>query len=241
MTQISLSQDQDVEKAEAPAAGKQVAQTKTLKTADGTEFSMSYWLYLPKDYEAQETVPLMIFMHGAGERGDDLAKVKAWGPPRLIDAGQEFPAIVVSPQCPKNKWWNPEQLKALLDAIELEYKVDANKIYATGLSMGGFGTWSLLASYPEYFAAGIPICGGGQPERAKDFFEVPVWAFHGDADSVVPVKKTNEMIEALREAGGKPKVTIYAGVDHNSWKATYENKEVFDWLFEQHRTSDKQQ
>ncbi len=178
----------------------------------------------------------MIFLHGAGERGEDLSDVKKWGPPKLIESGKDFPAVVISPQCPKNKWWKVDQLKALFDHVAKEHKTDPDRVYITGLSMGGFGTWGLLAKYPEYFAAAVPICGGGKPATAKSFYKVPIWAFHGDADRVVPVKGTNDMIAALKEAGGKPKVTLYEGVNHNSWSQTYANKEMFEWMFAQKRT-----
>ena len=129
--------------------------------------TMKYLLYLPKDYEQKPSWPLMLFLHGSGERGDDLQRVKGSGPPKLIEAGQQFPFIIVSPQCPKGRFWEPFELTALLDEIVEKYKVDQDRIYVTGLSMGGFGTWSLAAHQPRRFAALVPICGGGDPAWAE--------------------------------------------------------------------------
>jgi predicted peptidase len=157
------------------APGRQEAQRleRTIKV------TLGYLLYLPKDYAEKDSWPLMLFLHGAGERGDDLQRVKVHGPPKLIAAGKEFPFIVVSPQCPKDRSWETLELTALVDEIVEKYKVDPDRIYVTGLSMGGFGTWSLAACTPHRFAALVPICGGGEPQAAKRIAHVPVWVFHG--------------------------------------------------------------
>jgi predicted peptidase len=123
---------------------------------------MGYLLYLPKNYDTKESWPLVLFLHGAGERGDDLELVKKHGPPKLISEGKEFPFIVVSPQCPKDRWWEPIELIALLDDLQSKLKVDEDRIYLTGLSMGGFGTWRLAAFAPDRLATIAPICGGGE-------------------------------------------------------------------------------
>ena len=196
---------------------------------------LNYLLYLPKDYESQEKWPLLLFLHGAGERGDDLNRVKVHGPPKLIEAGKDFPMIVVSPQCPPDQWWKPHELLALLDDIARQHRVDQDRIYVTGLSMGGFGTWALASQAPERFAAIAPICGGGDKFRARRIRELPLWAFHGDADRAVPVELTRELVEAVRSAGGDPKLTIYEGVEHDSWTATYENEELYEWMLSHRR------
>ena len=126
-------------------------------------------------------------------------------------------------------------LAALLDQIETDYRIDPDRIYLTGLSMGGYGTWSLASHQPERFAAIAPICGGGDTAQAHKIADLPIWAFHGDADSVVALAKTQEMIDAVTEAGGTPKFTIYPGVGHDSWTATYNNPEFYEWLFAQQR------
>jgi predicted peptidase len=192
-------------------------------------------LYLPKGYAEKDSWPLLLFLHGAGERGNDLELVKVHGPPKLISQGKDFPFIVVSPQCPEDRWWQAMELSALLDEIIEKHKVDQDRIYVTGLSMGGFGTWSLAAYTPHRFAALLPICGGGETHWTKTFTHVPIWAFHGDKDTAVPLERSEKMIEALKKNGGNPKLTVYPGVAHDSWTQTYENPAVYEWLLEHKR------
>jgi predicted peptidase len=201
---------------------------------------LGYLLYLPEDYEQQESWPLVLFLHGAGERGDDLEKVKVHGPPKLIAAGKQFPFVCVSPQCPEDSWWDATQLLALLDEIVRTHKINENRIYVTGLSMGGFGTWELAARAPKRFAAIAPICGGGEAIglRVQRFAHLPVWAFHGAKDTAVPLERSQQMIDALEKEGGEPKFTIYPDVAHDSWTQTYNNPELYEWLLAQRRTSE---
>jgi predicted peptidase len=201
---------------------------------------LKYLLYLPEGYDKDpdKKWPLILFLHGAGERGDNLEKVKIHGPPKLVEHGRKLPFIVVSPQCPADSWWEPVSLNALLDEVQDRYRVDPDRIYVTGLSMGGFGTWDLATRYPERFAAIAPICGGGNKLLVGRIKSVPVWAFHGDADPVVPVKRTDEMVEALKRAGGNVKYTCYPGVQHDSWTATYNNPELYEW-FLSHKRGEK--
>jgi predicted peptidase len=198
---------------------------------------LNYLLYLPKDYDQQQSLPMLLFLHGAGERGDDLGQVKKHGPPKLIDGGKHFPFIVVSPQCPKDAWWQPQELLTLVDEIVEKYKVDEDRVYVTGLSMGGFGAWSLLGVAPKRFAAAAPICGGGQSFLARS--GVPVWVFHGAKDPVVPLEFSERMVAAVKEAGGEVKFTVYPDAGHDSWTETYENPELYTWLLE-HRRGDKE-
>ncbi len=200
-------------------------------------YEMDYLLSLPKDYDKQEKWPLLLFLHGAGERGSELDKVKVHGPPKLIAAGRDIPMIVVSPQCPAEQWWNIDALLALLDSIEKTHKVDKERIYVTGLSMGGFGTWSLASRAPERFAALVPICGGGEPYWAERFSHVPIWVFHGAKDAAVPLIRSEVMVEALRKKKGNPKFTVYPEAGHDSWTETYNNPELWDWLLAQKRVS----
>lgn len=197
--------------------------------------SMEYLLYLPENYKAEDSWPLVLFLHGAGERGDDLELVKIHGPPKLIAAGQQFPFIVVSPQCPQDRWWEPIELMALLDEVSRKYKVNVDRIYVTGLSMGGFGTWRLAAFAPDRFAAIAPICGGGETYWARRFVHLPVWVFHGAKDKGVPLERSAEMVEALKEKGGNPKFTVYPEAEHDSWTETYDNPKFYEWLLEQKR------
>lgn len=214
-----------------PQPGEQGAQTFQREVP----VKLPYLLYLPKDYEQQKVWPLLLFLHGAGERGDDLQLVKVHGPPKLIANGSDFPMIVVSPQCPADKWWQAAHLSALLDQIEQDYKVDQERIYLTGLSMGGFGTWALAAYEPHRFAAIVPICGGGDGFRTRFYPQLPVWAFHGADDDVVPLVNSQLMVDAQKQHGGQPKLTVYPDAGHDSWTATYDNAEVYEWLLSQRR------
>jgi predicted peptidase len=201
------------------------------------KITMKYLLYLPKDYEQKQSLPLLLFLHGSGEKGDNLELVKKNGPPKLIEAGKEFPFIVVSPQCPKDKSWDTYELTALLDDIVEKYKVDQDRIYLTGLSMGGFGTWSLAIYTPNRFAALVPICGGGDPNRIRRLANVPIWVFHGAKDPTVPLEMSEKMVEALKKRGGNPKFTVYPEAKHDSWTEAYATPELYEWLLEQKRTA----
>lgn len=201
------------------------------------DVQMSYLLYLPKDYEQQESWPLLLFLHGSGERGDDLELVKKHGPPKLIAAGKDFPFVVVSPQCPKDRRWEPIELVALLNDLSDKYKIDHDRIYVTGLSMGGFGTWQLASYAPDRLAAIAPICGGGEKYWAKQFAHLPVWAFHGAKDTGVPLERSQVMIDELKKNGGNPKLTVYPEAGHDSWTETYGNPELYTWLLEQKRST----
>ena len=198
---------------------------------------MDYWIYLPQDYDKQEKVPLLLFLHGAGERGNDLNKVKVHGPPKLIAAGKNFPFIVASPQCPDGRWWETHELVALIDSLESQYKIDPDRIYVTGLSMGGFGTWGLAARIPNRLAAIAPICGGGNTVTARSIAKLPTWAFHGAKDTVVPLSLSQDMVDAMKKNGGEPKLTVYPEAGHDSWTETYNNPEFYEWLLAQKRSS----
>jgi predicted peptidase len=193
----------------------------------------NYLLYLPKEYgkETDKKWPLMLFLHGSGESGSDIEKVKMHGPPKLVAGGKEFPFIIVSPQAPTSRiGWQVETLNTLLDDVIQKYSVDQDRVYLTGLSMGGFGTWALASANPERFAAIAPICGGGQPFMARRLKNVPAWVFHGGKDPTVPVKNSEDMVDALKSAGGDVKLTIYPDAGHDSWTATYDNPELYTWF-----------
>ncbi|HAK95851.1 MAG TPA: phospholipase [Planctomycetes bacterium] len=200
--------------------------------------AFDYLLFLPEGYDADagKKWPLILFLHGAGERGSDLAKVKVHGPPKIVEKKKDFPFIVVSPQCPANEWWDPFKLTALLDGVMATYRVDPARVYLTGLSMGGFGTWELASRMPQRFAAIAPICGGGNPTIAAFRLRgLPVWVFHGDADPIVNVKLSDDMVEALKKAGNEVKYTRYEGVGHDSWTKSYDNDELYAWFLAHER------
>jgi len=212
-----------------------VAQPQTKeKTKIVRKTTMNYLLWLPSEYkkDKNKSYPLLIFLHGSGERGDSLELVKKNGPPSFVENRPDFPFILVSPQCPKDTRWNTEDLQLLLKKIKHKYRIDPTRIYLTGLSMGGFGTWAWACSYPDQFAAIVPVCGGGDIQFARELTTTPVWAFHGDADPVVPVKRTIEMVEAVNAKGGSARMTIYPGVGHDSWVNAYNDEQLYTWLLE---------
>ncbi len=199
---------------------------------------LNYLLYLPKDYDKEKETkfPLVLFLHGSGERGSNVRDVEKHGPPKLVAQGKEFPFILISPQCPKTGWWEPVVLKGLLDDVQAKYRVDPDRIYLTGLSMGGYGTWDMTSRYPDLFAAIAPICGGGDPGRVKRMAKVPVWAFHGEDDPTVPIKRSEEMIEAVKKAGGTDvQFTRYPNTGHDSWVQAYNDPKLYEWLLSHKR------
>lgn len=212
--------------------------TKTVSIS--TEYG--YLLFEPSNLELQENakLPLIVFLHGAGERGDSLDLVKVHGPPKLVDKNKDFPFMVLSPQCAEGEWWEAQKLDLLLDEIVSRYPVDKNRIYLTGLSMGGYGSWDLVQLRPDRFAAVAPICGGSLMNAfmAKKMKAVPTWTFHGAMDSVVPLEGTTRIVKALKDAGADVQFTIYPMAGHDSWTETYDNPELFSW-FLSHRLSDR--
>ncbi|MDF3058163.1 MAG: Alpha/beta hydrolase family protein [Rariglobus sp.] len=199
--------------------------------------TINYLEALPEGYgaDAKKRWPLVIFLHGSGERGTDLQKVAKHGPPKRVEEGKAFPFILLSPQCPAGQWWDIAALDVWLDEVVRKYRVDPERIYLTGLSMGGYGSWGWAQRSPKRFAAIVPVCGGGDPKQGAKLKDLPVWAFHGAKDPTVPLARTEEMIAAIKEAGGEPRVTIYPEAAHDSWTAAYADDEVFTWLLAQKR------
>lgn len=208
--------------------------------------NLPYKLYLPKNYaETDEAFPIVMFLHGSGQRGNDLSNLAETGLPQNIEAGADYPFIVLAPQCPENQWWAQysEALLQLVDATMQNYRVNEKRVYLTGLSMGGFGVWHLATEYPNRFHAIAPICGFagdpliaylfGYPERLKRIAHIPVWAFHGDADPVVPIAAQKHLVKTLKGYGGTAKLTTYKGVGHDSWTQTYANPKLYKWLLAQ--------
>ncbi len=217
--------------------------------------TLSYRLLKPKDYDPKKKHPLVLFFHGAGERGDDNRRQLIHGMNEFAsdEMMEKYPCFVVAPQCPSGIQWvdTPWTLDAhtmpdeptapmcmslgLLSVLEKEFSVDPHRIYVTGLSMGGFGTWDAIQRHPDRFAAAVPVCGGADLAKAKDIAHIPVWVFHGDRDSVVKTKRSRDMVAALKKAGGSPRYTEYPNTGHNAWKATYSNPKMYEWLFSQRK------
>lgn len=214
-----------------------VQQEKMFEKEITVKVKMNYLLFLPEGYgKGEQAWPLILFLHGAGERGNDLNLVKKHGPPKIVETKKDFPFIVVSPQAP-NFGWDVDTLNALLDDVVANYKVDRDRIYLTGLSMGGGGTWMLAAAHPERFAAIVPICGYiNNPADAKKLKDLPIWVFHGAKDKAVPLTTSENMVKALKEANASEvKFTVYPEAEHDSWTETYDNPEMYKWLLEHKR------
>ncbi len=221
--------------------------TKVIEGTITKDFRLPYFVYLPPDYQHGESWkwPLVLFLHGAGERGTELTELFRHGLMQHIQEGKDFPFIVVAPQCPHDWTWDRslDELDCLLKDIICNYDVDTQRIYLTGLSMGGIGTWHWGAKHPDIFAALVPICGAtmpllGFPERIAVLKDMPIWVFHGADDQVVPVERSEELVRVLKELNAPVRYTKYAGVGHNSWNRAYAEPELIPWLLSQKSTWD---
>lgn len=197
------------------------------KQFEGFKYVVRY----PENYNPDKKCPVLLFLHGAGTRGDDLSLLTENLFFKITKKYNDFPFVTIAPQCPENTWFDMfEQLKRFVLKISTEDFTDNKRIYLMGSSMGGYGTWQLAMSMPELFAAIVPICGGGMYWNAGRLVNVPVWAFHGEQDMTVRVEESVKMVEAVNKRGGNAKLTIYPDRKHDSWTDTYSNYEVFEWL-----------
>lgn len=230
---------------------KQAFEARTYKNKEGA--FLNYRIYSPVDTAAKKKYPLVLFLHGAGERGDDNEKQLVHGAKDIwmYSKSVNDPVIIIAPQCPNGKQWvdvpwgsdshvmPPEPSVPMKLTVELlneaikTMPVDQKRIYVTGLSMGGYGTWDIIQRYPKMFAAAMPVCGGGDAAQAATISRIPIWVFHGGNDNVVKTSRSRDMVEALKAAGGKPLYREYPNVGHNAWSATYSDKEVLAWFFGQ--------
>jgi poly(3-hydroxybutyrate) depolymerase len=221
-----------------PRPGMQVEQQRVVQ-AESLAYPVApfvnYLLYLPPDYTWRSKWPLVVYLHGAGSRGNDLNIVRREGLPGLVEHGKKFNFILVSPQCPKNTGWSPELLVGLVQYLSSSLSVDQNRIYMTGYSMGGNGTWATAIYKPDLFAAIAPLAGGGNAELAERLVHIPIWAFHGEKDRVIPLKATKEMVDAVRKSGGNVKFTVYPNADHGICGLTYQNPALCNWLLAQRK------
>lgn len=248
----------------APPATTQKAPAATPKPYDvlearvyrepGTGETMCYRVFKPIKPDPAKKHPLYIFLHGAGERGRDNVAHVQWMGGAATALGKKYDAVMLAPQCPAEHtwagvpWWLPSHvittqpsppmrmLLKLIPEIDAEFNIDPDRRYLYGLSMGGFGVWDALCRKPDWFAAGIPICGGADEKQAPRIAHIPVWAFHGDADGIVSVARSRNMVRALIAADGKPRYTEYPAVGHTSWHQVGEEPGVHEWLFAQRRT-----
>lgn len=233
------------------ADAKEVFEPRVFEGAEKQK--LKYRLLRPKNYDANKSYPLVLFLHGAGERGDDNAAQLVHGMNDFAkdENREKYPCFVLAPQCPNEKRWvevdwgrdahdllkepsaTMQLVLTLIDSLQNEFSIDKSRLYVTGLSMGGYGTWDVISHYPSKFAAAAPVCGGGDEKQAAKLTKIPIWAFHGDKDTAVKPERSRNMIAAIKKAGGAPKYTEYAGVGHNSWGRAYSDPELMEWMFAQ--------
>jgi predicted peptidase len=219
-------------------AGLQAGETKTGfldKIHKGKDGDVKYIVFVPKTYDGKTEMPVILFLHGAGETGTDGKKQAAVGLAKAIrDKKEDFPFITIFPQSQKGGWKadsaEGKRAMAILEEVEKEYKTDKKRVYLTGLSMGGSGTWSHAAAYPERWAAVAPICGGGDPKNADKMKNLPCWSFCGDKDNAKLVEGNRKMAKALKDAGAEARYDEYPGVGHNSWDRAYATAELYTWF-----------
>ncbi|MFH0866109.1 MAG: prolyl oligopeptidase family serine peptidase [Bacteroidota bacterium] len=222
--------------------------------------TLPYRLMRPQACDTTKKVPLVLFLHGAGERGNDNNMQFVNGAKNFAtDYNRgKYPCYMLVPQCAKSYRWVETDWKLpshvmpdkpsvylsrtmlLVDSLIKNLNIDTNRIYITGLSMGGFGTWDAISRWPGKFAAAVPVCGGGDTAKASVIKDIPVWAFHGDIDKVVMVSRSRNMINAIKKAGGSPKYTEYTGVGHNCWNSAYSDQSMIEWMFAQNKKNKKQ-
>ena len=213
-----------------------IKKNKTLSININQSHKLKYFIYFPNDYLTKK-YPLVLFLHGAGERGTNLKDIEIHGLPKLVKNGKKFPFIIIAPQCPLNLWWSDplpvDLLSKLVNYMVMKYRIHKNHVFCTGLSMGGYGTLALSIKNPKLFSAIIPICGGVD---IKNFFDIlnlkdlPIWLFHGDKDEVIPLENSQSIYKVLKPVNKNIKLTVYKGVDHNSWDRAYDDNELYKWM-----------
>ena len=200
----------------------------------GENQDYKYLSYVPKNHDPDpKPMPLLLFLHGSGERGDDVQMVRKWGPLTWIENGHPQPMLIIEPQCPADEWWDPVRLARLIDQVSAQYKVDPKRIYVTGLSMGGFGSLEFAATYPERVAAVASLSGGEDPGLAPRLKTIPIWFFHGAKDNVVPPGASADLAHALQKLGAPAELTIYPNAGHGKWDVTYGNPALYSWFLSQ--------
>lgn len=212
------------------------AQQSAHKVLLKPEMEMQYLLYLPDGYkvESEAGFPLLLFLHGGGESGNDLDRVKTHGPPSMIEEGKSFPFLVLTPQNPyPRKFWNETALITLLDKIEKEYRVDPSRVWVAGMSRGGYGAWRLAIQYPDRIAALVAICGESPDHYAKWLGDMPIWVFHGEEDHTIAIRESDEMVAALKKNGNPVRYTRYPDTGHNAWDKAFSDPELYTWLLAQ--------
>ena len=207
---------------------------------DKAKVKYNYLLYLPKNYAtSNKAYPVVIYLHGSSQKGNDLSKLKTYGLPQLVDKGRDFDFIIASPQCPGNKYWSTDNwFDSLYIDLKSKYKIDVDRVYLTGVSMGGYGTYIVGMDHVDKLAALVPLCGGindSDTTRVCTLKDTPIWAFHGTADDIINIKETERVVEGLKECGGNIKFTRLENEGHGIQYLYDTNQEIYTWLLQQRR------
>lgn len=200
---------------------------------------LQYSVILPRGYadETNRMWPMVLYLHGIGESGNNLEKVLRFGPPRLMTQGRELPCIVVSPQLPRDYFWFRESNAVLevLEEVMSRYRIAPDRVHVTGNSMGAFGAILLAAREPQRFASLVPVCGGVDYVDSLRLRDVPVWAFHGEDDPIIPVEESVRLVRLVKNIGGTAKLTVYPGIGHNCWDKAYNEPGLWEWILAQRK------
>lgn len=219
----------------APAEDRLTEKTAQTSFKESGAESWKYLLYLPDTYEEKDEWPVLIWLHGRSLRGDNLSKLRRYGPPSFLDERPDFPFVTICPQLPDGSW-PAESLGRLLDEILDTYKVDNDRVYLSGVSLGAIGAWTFANAYPDRFAALVPVCAHGPASAGERLINLPIWAFHGDADKIVPIDPHQELIESVNSNGGNAKLTVIPGGTHGSIiTPVYQREDLYEWMLEQER------
>jgi predicted peptidase len=219
-----------------------VAPNTRVHSQNKTKAKYKYLLYLPKTYSAgKKKYPLVIYLHGGSQRGNDLSKLKGYGLPGLVSKGKDFPFIIASPQCPADRYWSTENwFDSLYEELVSKYRIDTNRVYLTGISIGGFGTYITAMDHPDKFAALVALCGGcndADTPRICSLSHIPIWAFHGTADNKIPISETERIVRGLQNCRGDIRFTRIPGAGHGI-EYLYETKpEIYSWMLRHRRKS----
>lgn len=211
---------------------------ESFKFQSNIKSTLNYLVYLPKNYNAEKKFPMILSLHGSGERGNNIDNVKKWGIHKILRENDNFPFVVVSPQCPNCEIWEMQfnALKELLDEVEANYNIDSERVYLTGYSLGGYGTWNFAILNTERFAAIVPISGGAiSPEKALKLKDTPIWVAHGDSDTVVQFEESKRIVDRLKTSNPNIIFKVYKGAGHEVCTTAYEEPELFQWLLNQKR------
>jgi predicted peptidase len=238
---------------------KDISSPYLAKTHEKEGQSLNYRMLYPSDFDESRKYPLVVFLHGMGERGADNNLQLVHGSKLFSDSIEQYPAIVIFPQCPETDFWADLSMVSqggscsaptnvdpplhtalalvmdLMDELIAQKFVDDDRVYVSGLSMGGFGVWELLWRMPEKIAAAIPICGGGAKGKASAMINIPIWAIHGVKDEVVPPYFSEMMTFAVQAAGGSVRLSLYPDINHNSWDTAFAEPNLLNWLFSKRR------